>query len=502
MSDSPTPARVAADLTRLARGGARWALGAQLASQLTSLLVFGIVCRWIAPADLGVFNTALLIVTLPRMLAQLGVAAATIQKEELDATEQATLFWFNLVLSLLCAAASTLGGWCVGLLSSSDRLPGLTLQLAGTTPLAAVGALHLALLDRHLRVSRSATARWLAQAVAGAVTVWLVTRGASVGALLAQQYLELGFLGLAAWVLEPWRPGWPGPLRMIRESLRLGRHTALVNLVFYIAQNSDKLLLYVLLGGTRVGETAVGMYSLAFNFLMKPVYFVSTPVSGVMLPALSRAAPDQPTYRGLALHFYRLSAVLLFPSGCGLVVVAPEVTRVLAGRQWDEAGWLLAILAPAVLAQGLLNITGSLLTSKGHTRWLLRAALVITLVQLQGYVAGFWLGGMAAPPPLGPVQGVAASYTLVLSLVLLLPYLAASWNQVGLSVVPLLRALLPTLLHALLMAAGVWAVRHGCESQPLWQEIAPLFRLLFLVAVGVVLYLALARRELRELMRA
>ena len=66
MTESSAESEGRADLLAAARGAVRWTLVAQVASQLTSLVVVGVLCRWIAPAEFGVFNTALLIVSLPR----------------------------------------------------------------------------------------------------------------------------------------------------------------------------------------------------------------------------------------------------------------------------------------------------------------------------------------------------------------------------------------------------------------------------------------------------
>lgn len=502
MTRSPPPSTDASELARRVRGGTRWALSAHVASQLTSLVVFGVLCRWISPADWGVFNTALLVVTLPRMMVQVGLSAATIQRERHAPGELSSLFWINALFGLFCAAFAVGGGWWLGILSHSERLFGVTLSLAGTALVAAFGSQHLALLERELKIGRSASLRWIAQAVSGGVAIVLAVRGAGILALVTQQYVELGLLAILAWIAEPWRPGrWSG-LSGLRSSLRFSRHVAFTNLVFYVAQNLDKLLLYVMVGGTVTGEAAVGMYGLAYNFMMKPVYLVSTPVSSVMLPALSRAVARHDTFRELVTHFYRLSAAILFPSALGLLVVADEVMRVLAGEQWHEAGRLLALFAPAVLVHGLFNITGSLLMSTGRTAWLLRVALVLALIQFQGYVAGFWLGGLAAPTPWGPVYGVATSYSAVLLLVLFVPYQTVALREVGLSFAFLVRRLIPTLMSASCMGLVVWSVRRLLQSHPLWADAPTVVRLLTLVMAGVLTYVLLARRELRLLLQA
>ncbi|MFO0901677.1 MAG: oligosaccharide flippase family protein [Pirellulales bacterium] len=485
---------------KLARGGSRWALAGQLAAQGTSIVVFAVLCRWIAPADFGVFNTALLIVTLPRMLVQVGMNAAIVQRQQLDAPGLSTLFWCNQLLSVACAATAIGAGLIVAQLSGSTRLAVVTAALSGTTLVAALGATHLSLLDRALRSQRASTLRWAAQACAGGVAVVLALQGRPLAALLAQQYVELAILAVGAWQAESWRPGRGSGWASIRSSLQLSRHVATTNLVFYVAQNADKLLLYVMLGGAAAGETAIGMYTLAYGFMMKPVYLASTPISSVMLPALARCVDRPAAYRELAVYFYRLAGAVLLPAGVGLLVVAEDAMLVQAGGQWREAGTLLTLLAPAVLVHGLFNITGSVLTSSGRTAWFVRVALLVALVQLQGYAAGYGLGAMAVAPPWGHVYGVAASYSAVLVLVVFLPYLTVSLAQVGMHVWDVLRPLIPLVMASSCMGLVVWGLRRWLAAWPVWADGSPLVRLMISAAVGAAVYALLARRELKSLL--
>jgi PST family polysaccharide transporter len=511
--------------------GTWWALGMQAAAQLTSLVVFGILCRWIAPADFGVFNTALLLVTLPRMVAQSGWGLATVQLATASPRVLDRLFWWNLALSGLAAVASVALGWIGALVADAPRLLPVTAALAGTTVVAALASQHLALLERGLQIRRAAVSRWWAQTVAGAVAVGLAVADGSWLALIAQQYLEWTVLAVLAWRGATWRPAWPWRMPSVegvdaadnavradnaagvagpagaagvdsrgdwRAALRFSGNATLANVVFYASQNADKLLLYLMLGGIVQGSANgfVGLYGVAFNFMMKPVLLVSTAMSSVMLPALARVANQPRIYQEQAARFYRLTAVILFPCGVGMALTADEIMRVLAGSKWEASGRLLAWLAPAVVVHGLYNITGSLLMACGRAAWLARAACVLGVVQLQGYVAGYWLGGMASGDAWGATQGVAASYSAVLALVLFVPYQWFAMRETGVSFAAVFRGLAWPLRNSLIMGVAVWFLRGQCLGWSGWLELPAFARLVTLTAAGAAIYFVLARRDL------
>lgn len=529
MTESSAESGKRSDLLQTARGAVRWTLVAQVASQLTSLVVVGVLCRWITPAAFGVFSTALLVVSLPRMLVQLGLTAIVIQRPRHSSAELNSLFWFNLLLVVPSVLTALALAALIDQMSGSGRLWGVATMLLGCVPAAALGTLHLALLERNLRFGSTSLTRWLAQLAGAVVAITLAAQGYAIEALMAQQYVELGVLGVAAWRLEPWRPAWPWrPSRpvdevsrnSIRESIRFGGHIVGTNFIFYSSQNIDKLLLYALVGGTTAGETAVGMYSLAFNFMLKPVNAVSTSLSSVMLPALSRAAAESveksprknrkrnsgakertaasSDFGGLVAHFYRLCSLLLVPSGVGLWLVAHDAMRVQAGPQWDAAGLILQWLAPVVVVHGLFNISGSVLTATGDSRWQLRSALVLLLVQVQGYLAGYWLGGFAQSPPWGHVYGVAASYSLVMLFVLFVPFQSVLLRRVGVDWRLVCWPQLRLWRAALVMGAGVWAFQQAMDSWEPWRATAAVVRLGAVAFLGVALYAALVRNDLRQ----
>ena len=517
------------------RSGTWWALGMQAAAQVTSLVVFGTLCRWIAPADFGDFNTALLLVTLPRMVAQSGLGLATVQHATASPEILDRLFWWNLALSLLAGAVSVVLGGLGALLTDAPRLLPVTAALAGTTVLAALGSQQLALLERGLEIRRAAVSRWLAQSLAGAAAIGLAVLEQTWVALVAQQYLEWTVLAVLAWRGVSWRPRWPWRLRSEegangpgswRAALRFSGHATLANVVFYASQNADKLLLYFMLGGvlagsatvgatpgtapgaalgaaavagTVAGAAAVGMYSVAFNFMMKPVLLVSSAVSSVMLPTLARVADRPREYQQQAARFYRLTAVILFPCGVGMVLTADDIMRVLAGSKWEASGRLLAWLAPAVVVHGLYNLTGSLLMACGRAAWLARAACVLGVVQLQGFAAGYWLGGMAGGNAWGATQGVAASYSAVLVLVLFIPYQWFAMRETGVSFGAVFRGVAAPLRNSLVMGVAIWFIRDQCQDWAAWHEFPALARLGTLTAVGVAIYGLMANRQLREL---
>jgi PST family polysaccharide transporter len=309
-----------------------------------------------------------------------------------------------------------------------------------------------------------------------------------------QQYVELLVLAAALWAAEPFRPGWPTRHASILPLVTFSGWYATSGLTFALAHNLDKILLAVFLGSTRTGQAALGMYTQAYNLMVKPVYLLSTPLTGVMLPALSRSRKDPRAYLDLLSRFYRLAAVALMPCGFGLFLVAEDVMVVLGGTEWRPAGTMLRALSPAILALGSVNIAGSVFSSAGRADRLARAAVATTVLLAAGLSAGLLAGRELGESDLGPVLGAAWGYSLTWVLIVLPPYLWYAGRTIDRSpaifVAPQRRAFMA--------AAGMAAVVGSLGIAMSWVEIAPPWRLTLMVAAGIAVYAILARRELRH----
>ncbi|MCI0361533.1 MAG: oligosaccharide flippase family protein, partial [Planctomycetaceae bacterium] len=391
-------------------------LAAQIASQIVSLLVLAWMMRLVAPADYGLLGMVLPVVMLPRMAATLGLFTAVLQRD-LSHDELTSLFWLNVTWGLVATAATALAGlWLVEAYAQPVLSP-LCLTLSGTTLLAAVANQHQALLERKFQLGPLAAARLLAQVCGGFAGIYAARRGAGLWALVAQQYAELVVLAIWVWMLEPWRPGWPTRGQSVKGLVAFSGYYSASQLVYYVAQNLDKILLPLVFG--RAADTGVGLYSQAFSFMMRPVYFLTSPVTGLMVAGLSQTGGDRAAHTAIVARFFRLAAVALFPCAAGLAAVAPEVMLVLGGTPWLAAGWILTLLAPAMAAQGLANLGMHVLGAAGRSGRLLAATVALCLLLAAGGAAGIYLGRsglllLSANPTISAALGLAAAYTLVL----------------------------------------------------------------------------------------
>jgi len=496
MSDVPTDPTLdvlaAARLKHSVRRSAVAVATAQVASQIVSLAGLAVLLRLLAPADYGLVGMILPLVMFLRIFTTLGLNVATVQQPQLRPEETSALFWLNLLLG--CGTAVVMAivapglGWLYAQPDSATALRDVALALSATSIVAALGAQHQALLERSLRLGALSVIRIVAQLAAVIAAIVTALAGGGVWALVVQQYVELAFISGLVWWAEGWRPVWPARAA-IAGHLRLGGYFAAASIVFYVADNLDRVLV-----GRLIGPDAVGLYGQAYNVMIKPVYVVVTPLIPLVLASLSRAAEQPETRCELVVAYYRLLAVLLLPASAGLVVVGSDVMQLLGGPRWTAAGPLLSVLSFGMFGQALVILGAPVLTAAGRTGRLLAAAILVAIGLSSAYLMGWWWGEQRGQP----VLGIALGYAVAILAVIAVPFTRYALRTAHYPALEVFQAMSRPALYAVAMAGIVSAASRGLTLQGVT---SPLMRLALLIPLGALTYGVLARQEIAWFIR-
>lgn len=465
---------------------------AQILSQIISLTVLATLFRLVAPDQFGLLGMVLPPILIARNLAALGLNVATVQRPTLSTGQLSSVFWLQLATGTLLALAIAACGPLLAILYKTPEVTPVTMAMSGLIIVASVGTLHEALLQRNLRFRPLVVARVFAQIVGGVAGITAALGGLGIWALVLQQFVEQALITFAVWVLEPWRPDSPGLGSSIWPLVQFGSLWTASNLLFALAQHIDKILLALVLGGTRSGLAALGLYTQAFNLMIKPVYLVTTPLTSIMLPALSRAAADAggKMAHSLLINFYRVVGIVLLPCGVGLLLVGPDVMHVLGGDAWRGSGPILSALSLTILVQGFIIIAGFVLSSAGRADRLVYGSLAYLLVMTSGCGLAVGIAAVGGYDGTRTALTVAAGVS-VASLLFVWPYTMYCLHSVMVPAAQILAALRAPAWAAVMMGLAVFLIGL------VFPTASAAGRMVILIACGALIYALLARKEIR-----
>jgi len=445
--------------------GIAWTASSGSLQLAVRLATFAVVASRLAPAEIGAFGIAAMLVGLGEVLTTHPFAESLKQRRVLRRAHITATFW--LLVALSAAAAGVLVAAAAPLAAGFDA-PQAAALIAWSTlalPLGAAAGVNDALLARRLRFDVIARAGGIASVLSGTVAIAALFAGAGVWSLVFADLAGRAWRTAHLWRATRLRPGRPRRLGAIRDLMRFNAASFGVYLIGYADGLAPRLLT-----GLLLGPTALGYLIVAERVMALLGQLVLSPLSSVTMAAVARLQGRGPELRALVLSLYRLAALAGYPAFLGAIVVVPDLAR-LVGDTWLEA----VLVTQILLLRGLRTTTGTF--NVAVLRGVGRNGAPLLLL-------GLGLALHAALIPVGAAWGVAG----VASAMLVRTY--ATW-PVGLWLV---RRATGLAMRDQLLAGGrqfaaalamALAVAAALTAMP---EVAPVLRLALAVTLGAALY--------------
>lgn len=414
---------------------------AELATQLVRVTTMVLLARRLDPNDFGVFRVLLVLCVVVGLINQAGIPEALIQRSELRAAHESVAWWINLGLAASSGSALYAGGALVARfmvmpeLAKGMRLLCIPLIIEGSVGTAK------ARLQRELRFGFLALADILAEVVFMGTALWVLHAGRPVDSLPAALAARFAVHGLTIWIAAGQLPRALPQMSTARDFARFAGAAASAQIVCFLSNNADYLLVGRLLGGT-----ALGYYSIAWDLLRFIPDRLHQVAGRVAFPTFCRLQNDDRRFGEAYLKFFGYTAKIVLPLVACLLAAAPEVLDALYGPKWLAAATLLRFLGSGLALAGLTVGIGSVYYAKN------RPALDLYL-----HSARFLLLTIACVTfaPLG-IRGVSAAMGVEEAVI----GITGCWlvgRLIGLTLKNLARAAAPGILLAMACAVATLA---------------------------------------------
>lgn len=468
---------------RSVRGGAL-TVGAQVLKYLVDIVATAVLARLLTPGDFGLVAMVAAVVGFLAVFKDAGLSAATIQRENVNHEQVSTLFWVNVAASLALVALISVLAPAVAWFYGEARLVGITIAMASGFLFAGLMTQHMALIKRQMRFRALAWVEVGSHVVAAAVAIAAALAGLGYWALVVRG-LSYSFVQLIAiWLAVPWRPDRPRRAAGAGSLVRFGGYVTGFQAVNYVGRNLDNVLI-----GRFLGGATLGIYAKAYQLLMLPLRMVNGPISGVVVPALSRLQSNPARLRSYYYKALTMIVTLSMPLVAWVASVADSLVLTLLGSQWVESIDIFRILTiPAFI--GTFNVaTGWVFVSLGLVKRQMVSGLVNTVLGSVAIVVGLRWG----------IEGVA--WALVVSAAIRrLPTIAFCYRGTPFTLAGLF-AVLWRPATAALLAGIVTFHAHAAFPPGTWPPVAlaasfPIFATTYL---GGLLLLPGGRERVAEL---
>ena len=451
-------------LKQKAAKGVLWSTVERFSVQGVQFLIMIVMARLLTPHDYGLIGMLAIFIAVAQSLIDSGFSQALIRKQDRTETDNNTVFYFNIVVSLLLYLILYVSAPFVADFYDTPQLCPVMRVVCLSIIFNSFAVVQRALLTIKIDFKTQAKAALTAAVTSGVVGIAMAYHGFGVWSLVTQQLLNLGINTGLLWLLSKWRPRLVYSWQSFHELFAFGSKLLASGLLDTIYRN-----IYPIVIGKLFSASSLGHYTRAHQFSEFPSSNLTGIIQRVTYPVLCEIQNDDARLAGIYRRFLKLSAFVIFPLMIGLSAVARPFVNIMLGQQWGFCGQLLQIICFSMMWYPIHAINLNLLQVKGRSDLFLRLEIIKKLL------------GVAVLCITAPFGLIVMCYGAILnSLVALAINTYYTGKLINVGFFRQMRDLLPTIMLCLAMFVLILLVNSLLPSD--------VMKLCAGIAVGVAFY--------------
>jgi O-antigen/teichoic acid export membrane protein len=300
-----------------------------------------------------------------------GFSSALIQKKNALASDFSTVFFFNLIVSIILYISIF---FCAGLVANFYNQSLLTDLLRVLTLILIINSFSLvqnAQIVKNLNFKVLTKASVLSSVVSGIIGISLAFFGMGVWSLvfktLSNNIIYTGML----WFFSKWKPSIVFDIKSFKEMFSYGWKLLVSGMLYTFSQN-----LFYLIIGKIYSPSDLGYYAKANSFSNLASSNITISIQKVTFPTLSRLQDDGVNLLKAYKKLLKSTIfITTFSMGMLFVIAEPSII-ILIGEKWRLTIPLLKILCFGGLWYPINSINLNLLQAKGRSDLFLKLSII------------------------------------------------------------------------------------------------------------------------------
>jgi len=437
-----------------------------------------IMARFLTPDMFGLMGMLIVFTLIGNTITESGFSQALIREKEVGHRTLSTVFWTNILLSLLIYAILWL---CAPLIAGFYRQSILT-DVSRVTflviPLGALSLIHFTLCTRQLEFRKMCFISLTASLVSCILAIFWAWRTHSVWALVLQNVTTYALRTLGFWFFTKFRPALTFASDELKRLFAFSRNLLITGLIGNLFNN-----IYTILIGRFYGAMQAGYFVQADRIRMVASASTTQVIQSVSYPILSRInneedpVPDaQPSDLRLKGAYRRIILITLLLVGFFMTLlmsVSEDLMQILMGSpEWRVSGRYLMALGVVGILFPLHAVNQNILLVKGLGNAVLWIEIVRRTLMIVLIIAALQFG----------VEVFVWSYALY-SFLLIFLNLYVCGRPIGYGLHEQLHDIRPLLMGFLLMLLVSQCCNHVLALNGLYLRIIVTFTLSLLVGL-------------------
>lgn len=308
--------------------GMLWRFGEKIAAQSVSLIVSIVLARMLMPEDYGIVAIVNIFIAIAEIFVTSGLGTALIQKKDATQTDFSTLFWCNIVLSMVLYAIVFVASPLIAYFYDMPQLTPVLRVFAIRLPINAINSIQNAYVSRQMDFKKFFFATIIGTIISAGVGISMAYAGYGVWALVGQILTNTVIDTIVLFITIKWRPTFEFSWDSAKPLISYGWKILATDLIGTIFNQLNSFII-----GKKYTSKDLAYYTQGRKFPDIINNNISATLCAVLFPAMSLSTGIE-EIKNIRRKCLKMLEYVLFPMMFGLFTVADKLILVLLTEKW------------------------------------------------------------------------------------------------------------------------------------------------------------------------
>ncbi len=306
-----------------------WKLGQSLCNLGSTFVVQILLARLLAPEDFGIVAITTVFITVANTIVETSFSSSVVQKEGITDKEISSIFFANLVLSVIVYAVLFFLAPSVAKFYSLPILTAIIRVQSLRVLFSAFYTIQLALMRRNMEFKKIFFCYLFGAVAHIGAGVAMAYNGFGVWSITLSSLANYVVAGGLAILFSKWRPILQFSWALVKPVISYGSKVLVTRLVQQLFLNLRSLVI-----GKVYDSTVLGFFNKGFQFPATAMTVVDGSLTPVAFSALSRMQTEKERLLISLRNFMRMVMFVTTPLMVGMILLAEPLVSVLLTDKW------------------------------------------------------------------------------------------------------------------------------------------------------------------------
>lgn len=367
--------------------GLMWSFVGNFSTQGVQFVVGIVLARMLSPQEFGLIGMLAVFIAISQAFIDSGFSTALIRKKECISLDYSTVFFFNLLFSVILYLTLYFGASLISNFFNEPQLTILLRILGIGLIINAFSIVQGTILTKQINFKLQTRISVISAIVSGIVGVAMAYNGYGIWSLVTKTLVSYLITTVLLWLWNGWRPTFIFSLESFKELFSFGSKIFISVLIDTIYRN-----IYYIIIGKYFSASQLGYYTRADQFSALPSQNITTVIHNVTFPVLASIQNDMPRLKSSYRKLIKSTMLITFMLMLGMSAVSESLIISLIGEKWEPSVIYLQLVCFVGMFYPLHALNLNMLQVQGRSDLFLRLEVIKKIIAVPTILLGIFLG--------------------------------------------------------------------------------------------------------------